>query len=284
MTETGRPENNYIFEAESASEIARLIERNTFFKKALGGSFPERANIDGIIRILDIGCGPGGWAIDVAQSYPNTEVIGIDISDTMISSAKSEARKYMVKNVTFLKMDALQPLKFPDQHFDLVNMRTAVEYIPRANWNALLQECYRITRPEGILRLTEADRIAHTNSLAFERYHYFYSWMLYLRGYGFSPNGSTLGTSPMLGKLLYDAGYRHIGMKAYAHDVSYSTMFQKDYRRLVEMRFDNVRLQLLARNLVPAQELADMYSALLVDITQETFCGVAYRLIFWGKR
>src|SRR5450432_235720 len=179
MTEGGPSENSYVFEAESASEVARLIERNTFFKKIMGGNFPERANLDGIVRILDIGCGPGGWAIDVATSYPDIEVVGIDISETMISSAKSEAQKYMLENMEFLQMNALQPLKFPGEHFNLVNMRAAVEYIPRRNWNALLQECYRITQPGGILRLTEADRIAHTNSRAFERFHYFYSQMLY---------------------------------------------------------------------------------------------------------
>jgi SAM-dependent methyltransferase len=284
MTEASPSENSYVFEAESASEVARLIERNVFFKKAMGGGFPEQVDLDGIVRILDIGCGPGGWAIDVAKSYPGTEVVGIDISETMLSSAKSEAQKYMLENIMFLRMNALQPLEFPDLHFDLVNMRAAVEYIPRANWNALLQECYRITRPGGILRLTEADRIAHTNSRAFERFHYFYSRMLYLKGYGFSPNGSTFGTSPMLGKLLLDAGYRHIGMKSYALDISYATMFQTDYRHLVEMRFEKVRSQLLERSLATSQELDDTYAALLVDITQKTFCGVAYPFIFWGKK
>lgn len=284
MTEAHQAENSYVFEAENASEIARLLERNAFFKKAMGGLFPERANLDGIVRILDIGCGPGGWAVDVANSYPATEVVGIDMSETMIASARSEAQKYTLGNITFLKMNALQPLNFPDQHFDLVNMRAAVEYIPRENWNALLQECYRITRPGGILRFTEADRIAHTNSLAFERYHYFYSWMLHLRGYGFSPDGQTFGTTPMLGKLLQDAGYRHPDMKSYVLDLSYDTMFQMDYRHLVEIRFEKVRLQLLERRLVTAQELEDTYSALLADIAQETFCGVAYLLVFWGKK
>jgi ubiquinone/menaquinone biosynthesis C-methylase UbiE len=277
-------ENSYLFETENASEVARLLERNAFFNKAIGGVFPERVNLDGITRILDIGCGPGGWAVDVANSYPSTKVVGIDISDTMINSARSEAKRHTLENVEFIKMNALQPLQFPDQKFDLVNMRGAVEYVPRENWQALLQECYRITRPGGILRLIEADRLAHTNSPAFEKYHFFYSRLLHLRGYGFSPDGQTFGITPMLGRLLHNAGYLHIYMKSYAINCSYNTLFQANYRHIVLLRFEKVRLQLLERRLETSEVLVSTYNALLDDIMRETFCGVVYPLIFWGKK
>src|ERR1700737_5019143 len=116
MTEANKAENSYLFETENATEVARLLERNAFFHQAMGGVFPERANLDGITRILDVGCGPGGWAVDVAHSYPSREVVGIDISDTMLLSARNEAQKHALKNVEFIKMNALQRLEFPDQH------------------------------------------------------------------------------------------------------------------------------------------------------------------------
>ncbi len=284
MTETNGAENSYLFETENATEVARLVERNTFFNEALGGVFPERANLDGITRILDIGCGPGGWVMDVANYYPSREVVGIDVSDMMLLRARNEAQRRTLKNVEFIKMNALQPLKFPDQHFDLVNMRAGVEYIPRANWYALLQECYRITRPGGILRVVEADRLLLTNSHAFEKYHSFYSRLLHLRGYGFSPDGHTFGITPLLGELFHNAGYQRIYMKSYAVDYSYNTLFRANYQHLIVVRFEKVRLQLLERRLVSSEELESTYSALLDDITQETFCGVAYVLIFCGEK
>ncbi len=282
MTEA--PENSFVFDTENASEAARLMERNEFFRKAMGGPFPERADLDGINRILDIGCGPGGWIIDIARSYPSIEVVGIDISETMIASATSEAQQYTLENVTFIKMDALQPLSFSDQHFDLVNMRAAVEYVPHDKWHELLRECYRITRPGGILRLMEADRIALTNSAAFEAFHAFYSQMLHQRGYGFSPDGKTFGITPMLGKLLHHAGYQRTFMKSYAIDLSYDTLFQTDYRLLIEMRFDIVLRQLLEKNLMTLEMLANIYINLLTDIKRETFCAVTFPLIFWGEK
>jgi ubiquinone/menaquinone biosynthesis C-methylase UbiE len=284
MTEANAAENGYVFESEDASEVARLSQQNDLFDKTMGGLFPERSNLDGITHILDIGCGPGGWAVDVAKSYPHTQVIGIDVSDTMITQAKNEAQIHAVNNVIFMNMDALQPLSFADQQFDLINMRTAVEYIPRASWNALLQECYRITRPGGVLRLIETDRIALTNSYAFERYHYFYTWMLYLRGYGFSPDGWTLGITPVLQTLLRDVGYQQTYIKSYALDFSYNAMFQTKYRQLVQMRFGNVRRLLQEQGLIPLDELEKVYYEFLEDIAREDFCGVACPLIFWGEK
>ena len=284
MTEAKASENSYVFESEDASEVARLSQQNDLFHKTMGGLFPERSNLDNITNILDIGCGPGGWAVDVAKSYPHTQVIGIDVSDTMITHATNEAQIHTVSNVKFINMNALQPLSFLAQQFDLINMRAAVEYIPRANWNALLQECYRITRPGGVLRLIETDRIALTNSYAFERYHYFYTWMLYLRGYGFSPDGRTLGMTPVLQTLLQDAGYQHIHIKSYALDFSYNALFQTRYRQLVQMRFGNVRRHLQEHGLVPLDELEKVYYDFLEDIASEDFCGIACPLIFWGEK
>lgn len=285
MADSDASENTYVFHAEHASEIARLLERNTFLDKAMGGPFPERVDLDGITHILDIGCGPGGWAIDVASRYPSIKVVGIDISEAMITSARSQAQKKSpIKNVTFVKMNALHPLEFPDQHFDLVNMRAAVEYIPRDRWQPVLQECYRVTQYGGILRLMEADRIAHTNSRAFEQYHAFYARMLYLRGYGFSPDGHTLGITPMLGKMLQHAGYRSTHMKSYALDLSSNSLFQTDYRFLLELRFANVQHQLLERGLAASRELELLHYEFLREISQKAFCAVAYPLIFWGEK
>jgi ubiquinone/menaquinone biosynthesis C-methylase UbiE len=284
MTEAHESENSYLFETENASEAARLLERNAFLSRALGGPLPEQTYMHSVRHILDIGCGPGGWAIDVAQSYPGIEVIGIDISATMITSAQFEAQKYGLQNVKFIKMNALHPLEFADQDFDLVNMRAAVEYIPRRHWQPLLQECYRVTRPGGIVRLMEADRMGNTNSRAFEQFHTFYSALLHEQDYGFSPDGYTFGITPMLGKILQDVGYQDIRVKPYTLDLSYATLFQIYYRRIIEMRFYQVRTQLIERNIATSAELAKLYDTLLAEISQDTFCGITYLSIFLGQK
>src|SRR5215472_6378408 len=84
------------------------------------------------------------------------EVVGIDISQTMISYARTQAQVQRLDNAHFQVMDATKPLDFPDLSFDLVNARL-IGFFPKAVWPSLLQECVRITLPGGIIRLTEIE-------------------------------------------------------------------------------------------------------------------------------
>jgi ubiquinone/menaquinone biosynthesis C-methylase UbiE len=61
--------------------------------KGMGGLFSERSDLSGVHRILDAACGPGGWALEVAFTYPEIEVVGFDISRAMIDYARSSYRE-----------------------------------------------------------------------------------------------------------------------------------------------------------------------------------------------
>src|SRR6266566_3980781 len=120
------------------------------------------------LPFADIACGPGGWALEVADRYPYIKIVGIDISKSMIEYARALAKAQKLKNVEFLVMNALKPLDFPNASFDLVNARFIHSFMPPHAWPVLLQECLRVCRPGGIIRLTEAET-AITNSPASEK-------------------------------------------------------------------------------------------------------------------
>src|SRR5690242_6061065 len=109
------PENAYIIDVENAAETARLLDQDRMLTQAMGGIFPERADLAGIFDILDIASGPGGWVHEVAHTYPDREVTGIDISTRMISYARAHARARRLANAKFIVMNALKPLQFPDE-------------------------------------------------------------------------------------------------------------------------------------------------------------------------
>lgn len=67
-------------------------------------------------RILDVGCGPGRHALELASR--GFEVVGIDISETFIDLAGAAAAEQGLDNVTFEVADA-RSLSFADE-FDLV--------------------------------------------------------------------------------------------------------------------------------------------------------------------
>src|SRR5437588_290706 len=91
------PENDSgYFIQDSGAELARLVEQERAFEQALGGLLPEhpdeKAFVEPFHRILDIACGSGGWALQMANTYPHLEVSGCDIDERMINYANSQAR------------------------------------------------------------------------------------------------------------------------------------------------------------------------------------------------
>ena len=56
--------------------------------------------------MVDIGTGRGHFLHWIASRYPNSRFTGVDISETAMSEAKSEAKEKGISNVTFIYGDA----------------------------------------------------------------------------------------------------------------------------------------------------------------------------------
>src|SRR5947209_2188732 len=113
--------NTYPIDAESPAEMARLLDLHVLSTESQGGILPEIKDFTHIHTILDIACGPGGWVLQTAQEHPDIEVTGIDISVRMVEYAREHAKARGLDNAHFQVMDALKPLGFADNSFDLVN-------------------------------------------------------------------------------------------------------------------------------------------------------------------
>ncbi|KAF8311508.1 S-adenosyl-L-methionine-dependent methyltransferase [Clavulina sp. PMI_390] len=91
-------------------------------------------------RILDIGSGTGIWALEMAQAFPECQIIGVDIADVNLPETPG--------NLSFMKMNAKGKLPFEDAHFDFVNIRI----VPDISLDgAMYPEIARILRPGGIM-------------------------------------------------------------------------------------------------------------------------------------
>ncbi len=194
----------YFIEAKNAAEMARLINQDRILTRCMGGLFPLQLDLSSIHDVLDIACGPGGWAMDVARAYPDRRVTAIDISQIMTEYARFQAMSEGLHNARFVVMDALKPLDFPDNTFDFVNARFISGFMPKAKWSALMQECLRILRPGGVIRLTEFETTI-SNSFAIETLSELAAKAMYKVGQSFSPAGWQVATTPMLERFLRDA-------------------------------------------------------------------------------
>ncbi len=279
--------HGYVFDQESAAEMARLLLQDRLINEAMGGLIPElpQENLLKLHSILDIGCGPGGWALDIAKTYPHMNVVGIDNSKTMIAHAQERKKLHDLKNIEFEEMDALQPLRFAAATFDLVNIRNAVGYVPRLDWPKLLKECYRITKAGGILRLTESDSMGLTNSSAYEKHHRLGARAMQRFGYGFSPDGNTLGITPMLSRLLKQAGFTEdIDMQSHFFDFSYGTSLYSSHRQNIELVFGAAQPLLIQAAVCSQADIEQLYAQVLEEIRKEDFRGMGYLLTVWGKK
>jgi ubiquinone/menaquinone biosynthesis C-methylase UbiE len=96
---------------------------------------------------LDVGTGTGLVAHLVAPKVSPGSVIGIDLSDRMLSIARAKAGK----NLQFLGM-AAERLVFKPATFDLVTMGEALAYL--ADPSDALAEAHRVLRPGGRLAVS----------------------------------------------------------------------------------------------------------------------------------
>src|SRR5450631_4133670 len=128
---TNSGKSKYVFDPERAEEMVRLINLDRMTTKNMGGSLSGVANTSELETVLDIGCGSGGWVLDVAFAYPHIEVTGIDISKLMIDYANTRAHSELLSNISFGVMDINQPLAFPDASFDLINARFLFSVLDR---------------------------------------------------------------------------------------------------------------------------------------------------------
>jgi ubiquinone/menaquinone biosynthesis C-methylase UbiE len=283
-TQQPQHESSYIIDAESAAEMARLVSQDQLTTRSMGGLLPEQTDLSSIHRVLDVACGPGGWVLDMAFEHPDIQVVGIDISQSMIEYARVRSKVQKLENARFQVMNALKPLDFPDASFDLVNARTIAGFMLPASWPAFLQECMRITRPGGVIRLTETDDFGTSNSPALEKFTKLSVHAGHLAGRTFNPEARGAAVTPMLGHFLRRAGC--INIKKRAHVIDYSSGEEAHggvYKDLM------VALQLLQPFLskmgfIPQEELEQLYQQVLTEMVSDDFCALWYLITVCGQK
>jgi ubiquinone/menaquinone biosynthesis C-methylase UbiE len=212
------PSTYFVQDRKNQKEFTRLTVQDRLMTAMMGGVLPEQPDPRIFHRVLDVACGTGGWAIEAAQTYPEMSLVGIDISQRMVKYASTQAKTCQVNDrVKFRVMDALHPLDFPAAYFDLINMRLSASYVRTWDWPKLLIELLRVTRPGGVVRVTESEIMALSNSPALTRFFEAFQCALYRAGHLFTQEST--GLIDHLPRLLDLCGYQQVQTKT--HIVEY---------------------------------------------------------------
>ena len=276
-------EDTYVIDPESGAEMARLIEQDRQVTRHLGGLFPLEMDPSTLHQVIDLACGPGSWVLDVAFAFPDIELIGVDICKTMIENARAFARVQHLENALFLVMDVLKPLDFEDNSFDMVNARFLTGFMSPGDWAALLQECRRILRPGGILRLLEAEDFGITNSPAIEKFTQLSISAGRHQKRTFFSAGRFGGTGAMLGRLLRQNGFQDIRQPAYIIDWSADMQAFYPMQENVKIVLQLLRPFLLQTQILQAEQFEALYEQALVEMNNSDFVATMLYMSAWGK-
>ena len=135
-------------------EINRLDFQHFLLRTGLRGNFA--APLGQPTDILDVGCGSGRWAMEMAALFPTARVIGVDIVPPPDdANPLGQGLDVRPENYLFTAGNILEGLPFPDASFDFVHQRLLITAIPRDRWPAVIGELTRVTRPGGWVELAE---------------------------------------------------------------------------------------------------------------------------------
>ncbi|MEH7114739.1 class I SAM-dependent methyltransferase [Neobacillus niacini] len=115
----------------------------------------ELMNIQQGDRILELGCGAGYALKLISEKSLAEEIVGLDISPTIIRSARIRNKKAINQKRAKLVQANLNKLPFQNEDFNTVFSIQTIYF-----WNdiaATLSEIFRVLKPEGVVILTFSD-------------------------------------------------------------------------------------------------------------------------------
>ncbi|GCE16969.1 class I SAM-dependent methyltransferase [Dictyobacter kobayashii] len=276
-------EEAYFTDPESASEMARLTKQARLLTRAMGGRWMD-INRSTIIDVLDLACGPGEWALEMASTYPNKQITGVDVSQLMIDYARFQATQRSLFNAHFHTMNILQSLDFQADAFDFINIRLIASFMFRSidNWPRLLRECVRVARPGGIIRLTDCEWFI-SNSPMTEKLFGLCTRAIHLSGNTFSQDGRQLAVTPMLKRFLRNAGCRNIQHKAFVVDCSSGAESHQSFYEDMLVFLKLLQPLVLHTGIASQDEIELLYTKALEEMNNEDFNCLWYYLTTWGE-
>lgn len=106
--------------------------------------------------ILDVGCGFASVPVEMAKVFPDATITGIDLGEPLLDIGRTLIKKEnLEKQITLLNADA-QNLPYENSSFDVVINSFLLHIVE--NPIQMLNEIDRVTKPEGIILITDLRR------------------------------------------------------------------------------------------------------------------------------
>ena len=132
------------FMPNDESEQTRLSIAHQTYLNLLDGELTMARLPTELKRVLDIGTGPGDWAIAIGERHTNAEVIATDINGIQPTSVPPNV---------FFQMDDAQEIWTYTRPFDFIHIRGLKGAF--SQWSSVYSESFRHLRPGGTLEVVD---------------------------------------------------------------------------------------------------------------------------------
>ncbi len=277
------PSTYFVQDRSNEEELTRLQIQDQMLTAGMGGVLPEQPDPAIFQRVLDVGCGTGGWLIEAAKTCPSMSLlIGVDASERMVEYARAQAEAQQVSDrVQFRAMDALRMLEFSTNYFDLVNQRIGASYLRTWDWPKLLQEFQRVTRPGGVVRVTEGNIIVQSTSSALTRLYELALDAFYRAGHFFIPESN--GVTSELARLLHQYEFQNVQTRIYTLEYRAGTAVGQRFYEDMRHSFRTALPFFRKWSHVP-EDYETLYQQALNEMQQPDFVAAWSLLTAWGHK
>jgi tetratricopeptide (TPR) repeat protein len=102
------------------------------------------------VPILIAGCGTGIQSIRVAQTYPDSEILAVDLSLASLAYAARMTERFGIANITYRQGDILK-LANLDRSFAMIECVGVLHHLddPMAGWRVLV----KLLEPDGLMKI-----------------------------------------------------------------------------------------------------------------------------------
>jgi 2-polyprenyl-3-methyl-5-hydroxy-6-metoxy-1,4-benzoquinol methylase len=115
------------------------------------------------IRVLDVGCGRGHILQRLAELYPHSRFIGMDLAQEAIEHARAEAARQGLRNLEFVAVDLSNFEETAESEgFDFITTFDAVH--DQARPLSVLKGIHRALKPDGVYLMQDIKGSSHVHN------------------------------------------------------------------------------------------------------------------------
>ena len=233
----------------------------------------QRAGLQSGMKVLEIGCGGGDLAFDVARIVgPAGRVLGTDIDQTKLDLATSEAAELNLTNTEFEPGNIMESA--PPGNFDLVHARFVLTHLTEPA--LALKHIRAALRPGGTVVLEDIDfsgYFCYPHCAALWRYVQLYTEAARRRGVD-----ADIG--PRLPSLLAEAGFDNIQV-----NVVQPSGLTCEVKSISPLTMENIADAVIAEGLATAEEIEHIVADLFTFANTPGTLGSTPRIFeAWAAR